>query len=189
MTAGWIILRTSGRCTMRLAETLAEDGFEVWTPIETKVLHVPRMNSKRTVRLPIMPSYVFARAHSLMDLIELAGMDVKPRRRANQPAHSGFSVMRWNERIPVIDDHHLQSLRSIEARRSPRQKAQPFAVGLSVRVKSEGGSFAGMKGRVERSDSGDTLVCFDNRMTVKISTSLLLPDEVGNERPRLGMAA
>lgn len=191
----WIILRTAGRSTMSLANTLSEDGYEAWTPVETKVFHVPRMNSKRTVRLPIMPSYVFAKAENLIDLLELAAMDPKPRRAPRpaedrtQPAHADFSVMHYNDRIPIIADHHLQGLRIIEAKRTPRKKALPLPPGLSVRVKMEGGSFAGMAGRVERSDEGSTLVCFDNRLTVKISTSLLLPDEVGVDRPCFGMAA
>lgn len=185
----WIILRTRGRHTLRLVESLSEDGFEAWTPIETKIFHVPRLNSKRTVRLPIMPSYVFAGAHNLIDLIQLAAMKVKPRKH-HAPAHADFSIMRLHDRIPVIADGHLQSLRLLEAKRTPKMKAlQRFASGVSVRVKIEGGSFAGMKGRVEQSDYGMTLVCFDNRMTVKIDTSLLSIDELRIERPVIGMAA
>lgn len=186
----WIILRTSGRSTMRLAETLTEDGYEAWTPVETRNIRIPRANVRRTVKLPIMPSYVFARSSHLIDLIQLSAMKPKARRVLNQPAHADFSVMHYHDRIPIIADHHLESLRSIEAKRTPRQKAErAFAPGLSVRVKTEGGSFAGMKGRVERSDFGSTLVCFDNRMIVKISTSLLLPDELGVMPSYLGLAA
>lgn len=178
MTDSWIILRTSGRHTMRLAESLSEDGFEAWTPVETRTIRVPRANVRRTVYLPIMPSYVFARAQHLIDLIQLGA------KRAD------FSVMHYHDRIPVIADHHLQSLRFIEAKRTPRKKAdRTFAKGISVRVNTEGGSFAGMKGKVERSDTGTTLVCFDSRLTVKISTSLLSLDELDIDSPCLGMAA
>lgn len=181
MTDSWIILRTSGRHTMRLAESLSQDGYEAWTPIETRMLRIPRANVRRTVKLPIMPSYVFARAQYLIDLIQLAEM--------RTPTHADFSVMHFHDRIPVIAEHHLQGLRLIEAKRTPRKKAAPLTPGLSVRVKTEGGSFAGMKGRVERSNEGMTLVCFDSRLTVKIATSLLDPDGLGFERPCLGMAA
>jgi transcription antitermination factor NusG len=177
----WVILRTSGRTTMRLAETLSGASIEAWTPIETRTIRVPRKNVKRVIKLPIMPSYVFARAESLFDLIELAGNSLG--------AHPSFSVMHYHDRIPVIADHHLVGLRTIEAKKSPRKRADPLPKGLSVRVKTEGGSFAGMKGRVERSDKNATLVCFDSRLVVKISTSLLLPDEIGMERPCLGLAA
>lgn len=185
----WIILRTRGRSTLSLAETLSEDGFESWTPVETRTIRIPRANVRRTVRLPIMPSYVFARSEHLIDLIQLAAMEFKPRRQANKPAHSDFSVMRYHDNIPIIADGHLQSLRKIEARRTPRKKALPFAAGVSVRVKTEGGSFAGMNGRVERSDDGATLVCFDNRLTVKISTSFLERHELGMVSPCIGLAA
>ena len=141
-----------------------------------------------------MPSYVFVRAEHLIDMIQLAAMKPKPRRQAicsiSKPAHADFSVMRYNESIPVIADRHLESLRMIEAKRTPRAKAdRRYAPGLSVRVKQEGGSFAGMKGRVERSDEGSTLVCFDNRLTVKISTSLLSIDDIQHVAPRMGLAA
>lgn len=185
MGSDWIILRTAGRHTLRLAETLSEDGYEAWTPVETRAIRVPRMNVRRTVKLPIMPSYVFARAHNLIDLIQLADMKPKPRRaprkedEPTQPAHADFSVMHYLDRIPIIADHHLQSLRQIEIKRTPRKRAERiFAPGVEVRVKVEGGSFAGMAGRVERSDHDATLVCFDKRLTVKISTSLLCETDI-----------
>jgi hypothetical protein len=190
MGGNWIILRTSGRTTIRLAETLSEDGYEAWTPVETRTVRIPRHNVRRTVRLPIMPSYVFARSDNLIDLIQLANLKFKPRRHANRPAHADFSVMHYHDRIPAIADDQLQSLRQLEAKRTPRIKAQQrFAEGVSVRVKIEGGSFAGMKGRVERSDYGTTLVCFDSRISVKIDTSLLLNDEVIHVAPCIGLAA
>jgi transcription antitermination factor NusG len=186
----WIILRTCGRHTLRLAETLSEDGYEAWTPIETRAIRIPRANVRRTAKLPIMPSYVFAKAEHIIDLIQLSAMKPKPRRLSNQPAHADFTVMHFHDRIPIIAEHHLQSLRTIEAKRTPRAKAAVrFEPGVQVKVRTEGGSFAGMKGRVERSDCGDTLVCFDSRLTVKISTSLLAPDEVGMVSPCFGLAA
>lgn len=169
----WVILRTSGRSTIRLAETLAIDGYEVWTPVETKSIRKARANVRRSVRLPMMPSYVFARSNHLIDLLEMAKGNDRPR-RGSAPAHASFSVMHWNEGIPVVGDRQLDQLRRLEAKRTPRAKAdRALATGVNIRVKLEGGSFAGMRGRVERSDHSTTLVCFDNRMTVKIATSLL----------------
>jgi hypothetical protein len=60
---------------------------------------------------------------------------------------------------------------------------------VEVRVKIEGGSFAGMMGRVERSDETSTLVCFDDRLVVKISTSLLDENKLQVERSVIGTAA
>lgn len=194
----WVILRTSGRSTLHLAKTLSEDGFEAWTPVESKTITIPARNVKRMVKLPIMPSYVFVRSAYLIDLIQLSAMKPIPRRLACRPQdrneewrpfHAEFSVMHYHDRIPVIADHHLQSLRTIEAKRAPRKKAKPFEPGLSVRVKQEGGSFAGMTGRVQRSTDGWTLVAMNSGKEVKISTSLLTIDEIQHLAPRMGLAA
>ena len=74
----WFILRTAGRSTLSLAKTLAEDGFEVWTPARMQVIRVPRMNVRREVRLPLLPSFVFVRAPHLHDLLELASIGQAP---------------------------------------------------------------------------------------------------------------
>jgi hypothetical protein len=175
----WCILRTSGRSTIKLAETLAKDGFDVWTPIETRTICVPRMNAKREVTLPIMPSYVFARKKHLVDLLELAAMPVKPRRGQGMrdPAHVGFSVLHAFGGIPMVADKHLARLRELEQRTAPKPRAaEPLTLGIGVRIK--GGAAQGMKGTVERSNRLHTVVCINDRYTVKILTSLLDPDEL-----------
>jgi transcription antitermination factor NusG len=188
--ADWCILRTSGRYTLRLAQSLGEDGFEVWTPTEARKIRIPRMNLRRDVTLPLMPSYVFARARHLVDLIQMASMPFKPRRAQGRPSHADFSVMHFHDTIPLIRDGHLQSLRQLEAKRTPRKRAaQTFPQGMEVRVKVEGGSFAGMKGVVQRSDHGHSLVFIDKRLTVKIPTSLLLENNIQVERSVIRTAA
>lgn len=175
----WCILRTAGRDTMRLARTLAEDGFDVWTPIETRTMCVPRANVKREVQLPIMPRYVFARAGHLIDLLELAAMPVKPRRgaRMRDPAHVGFSVLHCFGGIPLIADRHLVELRKIEVKRTPFRKAErALPIGIGVRI--NGGSFGGLKGTVDKSNRGKTIVCLNPRFSVEIPTSLLELDGV-----------
>lgn len=176
MDNGWCILRTSSRFTIPLAETLALDGYEVWTPIETRMVRVPRKNVKREVRLPIMPSYVFARAHQLIDLLIMEDLPSKPRRQGIG-AHADFSVMRAFGDIPTVPDPHLAALRRLEIKRTPKKKAEKtFVPGVTVKV--GGGSFAGMAGKVERSDAGYTLVAFNNRYSVKIPTLLLREDSI-----------
>lgn len=175
----WCILRTAGRNTIGLAESLSKDGFDAWTPIETKRICVPRMNAKRTVRLPIMPSYIFARTHHLVDLLQLAAMPVKPRRGKGMldPAHASFSVLHAFGRIPVVADHHLVELRRLEAKRTPLKKAENrLPIGIGVRILS--GAAQGLTGQVERSDRAHTIVCINDRYTVKIATSLLELDEL-----------
>ena len=173
----WCILRTAGRNTMPLTASLARDGFDVWTPIETRIVRVPRMNIRREVRQPIMPSYVFANSSHLVDLLELA-----------EPSHADFSVLHWMDRIPLIADSDLTALRRIEAKRTPLKKAdRTFPLNSRVRVKE--GSFGGMSGDVERSDRSHTVVCFAGRYAVKISTFLLDEDSAYKFQPATGLAA
>jgi transcription antitermination factor NusG len=175
----WCILRTSGRSTMGLAESLIKDGYEAWTPVETKTIRVPRINAKRQVRLPIMPSYVFVRVSHLVDMLQLAEMPVKPRRGAGRldPAHASFTVLHAFGRIPIVADRHLVELRKIEAKRTERKRAErSLPVGVGVRI--NGGAAEGMLGTVEKSDCAHTVVCINDRYTIKIATSLLDLDGV-----------
>ncbi len=192
---GWLILRTAGGKTLRLAETLREDGYEAWSPTETRTIRVPRMNARRTVKLPIMPTYVFARAHHLVDLLELAAMPVKPRcfvpveEDAERPApHANFSVLHVHDKIPVVTDLSLDGLRHIEFKRTPRKKAlEALKPGSEVAI--EGGSFGGLRGKVERSDTAYTLVSFEGSFPVKISTGLFERNELGELLALMGSAA
>jgi transcription antitermination factor NusG len=187
----WIILRTQGRRTLALAQSLREDGFDVWTPEETRMIRKPRLNAKREVQLPMLPSYVFARAEDLVELLQLAAMPVKPRRGAGlrQPAHPDFSVTHTPRGIPMVADHDLAALRRIEARRPKRKAEKAFEPGHQVRV--GGGSFGGMSGRVEKSDRGITMVCFDGGLLrrVKLPTSILSLDDVRHAQSAASEAA
>lgn len=185
MSDGWCVLRTSGKHTLRLAKGLTNAGLQVWTPIEERMIRVPKANVRRPVVLPIMPSYLFARASHLLDLLQI--IDRKKRMKSDLP---DFSLMRLADRIPIIADKLLEGLRTIEQTRIPRKKAAKLPAGLQVRVGEAGGSFAGMQGRVERSGEGYTLVCFDNRITVKISTYLLTENDIRKEfQPAVRRAA
>lgn len=188
----WCILRTSGRHTMRLAETLAKDGFEAWTPVETKVVRVARMNVRREVRLPIMPSYVFARASHLVDLLQLAGMEVKPRRGAGlrEPAHAGFSVLHAFGGIPVVADRHLDALRDREVMAVPRKRRTLYRQGEVVRVTK--GSFEGLTGIVERSDGKEAevwLSIFGRHFRAKIPAFLLRLNDIQTQKSAARKAA
>lgn len=175
----WCILRTSGRTTIRLAETLAKDGYEVWTPIETRKISVPRANVKREVRLPIMPTYVFAASHHLSDLLQLAAMPVRPRRGAGllDAAHAAFHVLHCFGGIPIVDDRHLSSLRRLEAKRTPRRRAA-YSFPRNSLARVNDGLYGGMTGLVIRSTTGATTLDFGNGWPTQIPTSILSPADV-----------
>lgn len=185
MENSWIILRTSGRSTLVLAKSLEEDGFEVWTPVRTQVIRVPRMNVRREVRLPLLPSFVFVRAHHLHGLLELEKMAVKPRRlvsgeRHSQPAHRSFSVFRYLDQIPTVADRHLEPLRQRQAQLQrlavPKSALPRFDRGQRVRVTR--GVYQGCVGKVERCKDGLALVLSPAwNFPVKIPTWLLSEDE------------
>lgn len=180
----WIILRCAGRSTLPLAGSLAEDGFTVWTPVETFTVSIPRANVRRKIRRPILASYVFAADRHLVDLLQLAGMTVKPRRGAGllQPAHPDFNVLHAFGRIPLVAEVDLRELRRLEARRTPPPvAASAFAQEQRVRVKR--GIGQGKVGIVIKSTPAKTkILCVGDRRPFEIATTLLDPEDECNLR-------
>jgi hypothetical protein len=170
MPARWCVLRCSGRATLRLAQSLAEDGFEVWTPAVTRRVAVPRMNAKREVTLPLLPGFAFAHAEHLWTLVE----------RSEDPGQRfGFSVFRYLDRYPVIRDQQLDALRNEERKATPRDRMQVYAKGEEVAVLPIAGgaasAFGGMSGSVLRSNDRKTLVLFAGSRRVEFFTFDLQP--------------
>lgn len=172
----WCILRMSGGRTLAVADSLGEAGFEVWTPLgmPTRVRHRSKRLAEKTAAtkpVPVMPTYVFARASQLAALLQLAVDPTSP--------HPAFSVFRWDGRVPLIADRSLDYLRRGEARYLRRmreeQKVKPFAVGAQVML-SEGVG-AGLSGIVETTRGKFTLVAFPGyRTPIKVATMLLVED-------------
>lgn len=180
MTTRWIILTCAGRSTLRLAKTLAEDGFDVWAPAVTHRVTVPRMNVKRDVTTALLPGFVFADHGHLLELLEIEHLPVNPRRGIGlaEPAHADFSLFRIGERIPTIADASLDPLRRIERRRQrPSKAGRSFKPGQGVKATS--GIYTGMVGTVRRSNNRVTIVCFGGLFgKVEIETSILADHEV-----------
>jgi hypothetical protein len=127
---------------------------------------LPRARAKIERPIPIMPTFVFARARHLVDLLGLS------ERRSEH--HEGFSVFHHYGRIPLVDDAELEALRSEERRTAPKQSRHVFPKGERVRVPT--GAFGGMIGEVEEGNDRFTMVCFGGGATVKIATFLLRSD-------------
>lgn len=182
---GWIILRCAGRNTLRLADSLGEDGFDVWTPRREQVIRRPRWNVARKVTLPLLAGFVFAKAEHLLELLSIANTHERIR-RGPRPAHSEFSILRHCERIPMIADAALEPLRLAEKPAAVRRKLGRYDPGSEVRITS--GGFEGFTAKVERSGHDYAIVwvsLFGRHQRVKISAFKLQPISVrGGEAAR-----
>ncbi len=151
MDDSWCILRTKGSSTLRLARSLADAGLNVWTPIEYQTRKSHRDGARTEVAISVMPTYVFAHATHLIDLLTEAD--------AHFSAHPSFSVFRYADRFPLIRDKHLAGLRTIERKAAAENKPVVFPRNEEVRVPD--GPFQGLTGRVVEDSKGKhTLVAF-----------------------------
>lgn len=166
----WCILRTAGRSTLRLAESLSQDGYEVWCPVITEMRKVSRMNVKRRVTKPLFSGLVFARADRLSDLIALAE---DPRHRIDFSVFWDCIAGDW-ARIP---DAQLDPLRDAEGKALPKEQIATF--GRGQRVRAGRGIYGGLDGTVVRSRPNKTLVIFNEWLRVEINTfNLKLIDDM-----------
>ncbi|WP_242183114.1 hypothetical protein [Sphingomonas sp. CARO-RG-8B-R24-01] len=204
--SGWCILRTSGGRTLALATSLAAAGYEVWSPVRTiKRPHGKRdLKGQRTtveINLPILPTFVFARAACLPSLAHIAG----------DPAyqHPPFSIFSHAGRIPIICDASvaglreeeraaaelIEQLRAAETReeqrriksaamntKREREKAlrserHDFAIGSLVSVDDQQ-SLLGMAGVVEQSNGASAVVAFGGTLIMTIEAWRLKPHAV-----------
>lgn len=167
----WCILRTSGRNTLGLADSLNDGGFTAWTPAEK----VRVGNHRGKVLAPMLPTFVFAEAELLPNFLALADAVNSPQASGRYPR---FSVFRYLDRIPVVADCELEPLRAIEQRDRPKPSASvQFERGDAV--VPDCGAWAGMSGVVERRKGKFCMVLFPNSpFSVKIATFLLHPREM-----------
>lgn len=148
----WCILRCQGRSTMSLAESLAKDGFEVWTPVETVTLRARRSHPQEIVSEALLPSYVFARSFQIPRLLELLHRpslqyrvwDPELRRMVVR-GHPHFSLMRgFNTPFAMVEDAQLRPLRTIADRRRPKASVDELENGDRIRMTE--GCYAGLAG-------------------------------------------
>ena len=132
----WCILRCQGRSTFRLVKALADQGYVAWTPQTFRRIRIPRFNVRTEAVLPLLPTYVFAKADCLSDLLELAKV-----------TYPRFSIMRHQGMIPLVEDANLDGLRSLETKPPPTKANHSIPVAAYVSMAD--GVFGGMKGRVE----------------------------------------
>lgn len=143
MTSQWIILRTAGRSTLKLADSLKQDGFEVWTPVEVVKPPLVRRQGIRAM----VPRYVFAPGELADDLLRLSH---------GEHRHPKFNLVRLADRLARTSEAAIQQLRDAEAMTAPRKQMSPYTRGKRVRVTR--GNFSGMNGIVDRSDGREAEV-------------------------------
>ena len=170
----WCILRTSPISTISLTDALEEAGYEVWTPTEIVEKRVGRSRDRVDRLAAIMPGFIFAASGNAADLLRLSG---NPSKQV-----ADYSVFLQRDRIPLIADTSMDTLRDAEADAAVRRikqkqrdktKAQPFVCGDEIKMSA--GAFGGLPGFVEESDGRFTLVCF-GKLRVKIDTFILRSD-------------
>lgn len=184
----WCILRTSGQKTLALARSLDAAGFSVWTPIDIKNRRRPRCGKMVEYELPVMPTFVFARAQHIWDLFRCLGQPVNP--------HPSFSIFHHRNRVPLISEAEMASLRNADekAKRIERErqselksKRRDFVQGQYVNVPD--GPFQGLTGIVEECDGKFAMVAFKGSRPIKIASWLLEADGVEANQLYSGIAA
>lgn len=169
----WCILRMAGPRTLAVAQSLARAGYDVWTPVELQKRRLPRSRVKVEREVVLMPTYAFARAEHLRDLL---AETMKP-----VSSHPAFTLFRHGDRFPLIADQALDPLRLAERKSAPLAKVQPFSQGEQVKLAERG--FEGLSGIVETTKGQFTMVCFPGfAVPIKVATMHLLPAEMPEEK-------
>ena len=148
----WIILQTTPACTLNLAKSLTDVGFEAWTPVTREVRRQTEQRSREEVAVPLVTSYVFAKADRLHDLLALSRSPSLAYRVWNPElnrhvvrGHPFFRLFRGgNHRF--VPDRELEPLRRMERLPRPQRVERTFYVGQQVRT--DDGGFAGLCGSV-----------------------------------------
>jgi len=174
--ACWVILTTGAPSTLRLARSLADAGFKVWTPFK---LVAPRKSGARethsTRPAPLIPGIVFARAYQVTDLLAAARAPITP--------HPTFSVFQPEGASPIIADRSLDPIRTAEREALhgeahcvlSKRRGEVRAPGDQVFVPSD--AFTGQSLVVERSNDRVSSLRF-GMMRMTIETFHLVNDDV-----------
>lgn len=177
----WCILRCSNCKTLELARSLTDAGFEAWSPVEIVSRRARSGTKREETTLPLMASFVFAKADRLDDLIALSHSptlnyivwDSELRRMVTR-GHPYFRLFRPNGDLRLIPDSQLGNLRKRDQSRRPRGKPREFAKGTPVRFTE--GSFEGLYGVVEECRGGfATVTISDWAIPAHVATWLLQP--------------
>lgn len=178
---GWCILRMSGPRTLSVAASLADAGYEVWTPARLISQRLPRSKKRVERSIAILPTFVFAHARHEADLLRESKSLVS--------RHPRFSVFHYLGRVPLVSETDIAGARAEEAKwlLAEKKRQRPaFPIGQRVRVKE--GIATGMTGIVTRPGGEFALVLFGDR-EMKIASWLLAKEQIENCYTQSGVTA
>jgi transcription antitermination factor NusG len=148
--ADWLILQCSASKTLDLAKSLTEAGYEAWAPITREERRSEDQRTREEVAVPLMPSFVFARAchlHPLLALVRSPSLQYRiwdsEQRKMVTRGHPRFRIFRADR---FIADRELDPLRRLEKKPRPKRVERTFALGQRVRTDEAG--FQGLTGTV-----------------------------------------
>jgi hypothetical protein len=181
----WCILTTAATRTLLLARALVEDGMAAWTPMrmERRVGRGKQRDKVVQIEVAITPTFVFVDATRIYDLLRAVALPVSP--------YPAFRIMRHGDRIPIVANAGLASLRAAEERfAASLLKATRRKVPVGTTVRLNKGAFAGMTGIVEGGTEKEARVNFGSGFIVSIASYLLGTDVVqAAPQPDMGIAA
>ncbi len=149
----WIILRTAPSKTLALAASLAEAGFEAWTPMVARVWREGESRTRKSEVVHGTPGYVFTRSERLAEMLGLSRTpalrymvwDAELKRMVSR-GHPAFTVMPDAVGYAAVSDRELEYLRRAERRDRPKQLTRPYRPGEEIRVID--GPYQGLSGVV-----------------------------------------
>lgn len=181
MSDHWAILRMAGASTLRVAQSLADAGFEAWTPAEE--IQKAVRGKIEWAKVPMLPTFVFADASRLVELASLARCPMTyqvwdtDRQRMVTKGTPFFRLFQVDGDIETIPGRELEPLRRIEGRRKrkPRGKPREWTIGDSVRLTE--GAYEGLRGRiVEVKGKKVVVVIPGSSFSFEVSAFVPIPD-------------
>lgn len=179
----WCIVQTSSAGTLALASALNDAGIEAWTPTGIAVKRVGKRRDRVEQTVPLMPTFAFARYHSLPDVLAMAHAPApvylvwdKVERRMVMRGRPFFRVFRHGQNYPAVSDRDLDKLRLAERQGRPIEHVRIFKPGEEVRVGSTP-SFDGLVGVIHEVKGNYAFVrfsAFGGEATIKINGRQLL---------------
>jgi transcription antitermination factor NusG len=172
----WCVVTTNSRRTLGLAASFASAGIEAWTPRQMCKRQIPvRGRAARTapqyreIEEPIMPGFLFVRAHHLPDLLRALAQPINP--------HPAFSIFQLSRGAPLIKDAEIKGLREREAR-AKHAVRKDYALPVGHKIRLDTGPLAGLDGIVVEASNKATTIVFNRLLRIKIDTFQLLTNAV-----------